>query len=65
MNKNITMLEIKNLKASINENEILKNLDLTVNKGEIHAIMGTNGSGKSTLSKLLAGHPSLYCYKWR
>jgi len=58
MNKNITMLEIKNLKASINENEILKNLDLTVNKGEIHAIMGTNGSGKSTLSKILAGHPT-------
>jgi len=55
---NIPILEIKNLKASINENEILKSLDLKIYKGEIHAIMGPNGSGKSTLSKVLAGHPA-------
>ena len=57
-NNNIPLLEIKNLKASINTNEILKNLNLQVRKGEIHAIMGPNGSGKSTFSKVLAGHPA-------
>lgn len=57
INKN-PMLEIKNLKASINNIEILKGLDLTVNEGEIHAIMGPNGSGKSTFSKVIAGHPA-------
>jgi len=52
------LLEIKDLQVSINENEILKKLNLTVNQGEIHAIMGPNGSGKSTFSKVLAGHPA-------
>jgi Fe-S cluster assembly ATP-binding protein len=57
MNKT-PILEIKELKACINQNEILKNLNLKVHKGEIHAIMGPNGSGKSTFSKVLAGHPA-------
>jgi Fe-S cluster assembly ATP-binding protein len=52
------LLEIKDLQVSIDGNEILKNLNLIINKGEIHAIMGPNGSGKSTFSKVLAGHPS-------
>ena len=58
MNLNSPLLEIKNLQVSINDNKILKNLNLTVRKGEIHAIMGPNGSGKSTFSKVLAGHPA-------
>ena len=58
MDLNLPILEIKNLKASINNNEILQSLNLTVNRGEIHAIMGPNGSGKSTFSKIIAGHPA-------
>ena len=58
MTFNSPMLEIKELQVSINENEILKTLNLTIQKGEIHAIMGPNGSGKSTFSKVLAGHPA-------
>jgi len=55
---NLPILEIKNLKAAINDNEILKNLNLKVYQGQIHAIMGPNGSGKSTFSKVLGGHPA-------
>ena len=58
MNSNDLLLEIKNLKVSIEDNIILDKLNLKVQKGEIHAIMGPNGSGKSTFSKVVAGHPA-------
>jgi Fe-S cluster assembly ATP-binding protein len=52
------MLTISNLTATAGEKDILKGINLSVNAGEVHAIMGPNGSGKSTLAQVLAGHPS-------
>ena len=52
----MSVLEIKNLHVSIEDKEILKGVNLTLNTNEIHAIMGPNGTGKSTLSKAIMGH---------
>jgi len=52
------VLEIRNLTATVGDTQILNGITLTVNAGEVHAIMGPNGSGKSTLAQVLAGHPA-------
>ena len=53
----MAMLEVRNLEVRAEDKQILRGINLTVNRGEVHAIMGPNGSGKSTLARALAGHP--------
>jgi Fe-S cluster assembly ATP-binding protein len=55
----MSLIEIQNLHVRAGEKEILKGLDLSIDKGEIHALMGPNGSGKSTLANVIMGHPNL------
>ena len=58
------MIDIKNLKVSVEDKDIIKGLNLKINKGEVHAIMGPNGSGKSTLSYALSGKEGYEAFKF-
>ena len=58
MSATVPLLQVANLHASVEGKEILRGIDLTVEAGEVHAIMGPNGSGKSTFAQVLAGHPA-------
>jgi len=57
------MIEIKNLCVNVESKPILKGLNLSIERGQVHAIMGPNGAGKSTLAKILAGHPAKKVHK--
>ena len=59
----MSILEIKDLHVRVEEKEILKGVNLTINTNEIHAIMGPNGTGKSTLSAAIMGNPNLKSHK--
>ena len=61
----MALLEVKNLQVRVDEREIFHGLSLTVNMGEVHAIMGPNGSGKSTLSHVIAGKPGYESHRRR